>query len=52
MRLATGRRRYGVVPIDPGIVAEQQRMAEAFLALGLIPHAIRVQAAVAAAVLV
>lgn len=51
LRLATGRRRYGVTPIDDGIVAEQQRMAEVFLGLGLIPRAIRVKDAVAAVTL-
>jgi sulfonate transport system substrate-binding protein len=47
LRRATGRRVYGVTPIDAGIVAEQQRMAEVFLALGLIPRAIDVTQAVA-----
>lgn len=47
LRLATGRRSYGVVPIDAGIVAEQQRMAGTFRKLGLIPRAITVQGAVA-----
>lgn len=47
LRLATGRRRYGVTAIDAGIVAEQQRMAEVFLGLGLIPRAINVKDAVA-----
>jgi sulfonate transport system substrate-binding protein len=47
LRRATGRRVYGVTPIDAGIVAEQQRMAEVFLALGLIPRAIDVAQAVA-----
>ena len=52
LRLATGRRRYGVVPVDAGIVAEQQRMAEVFLSLKLIPRAIEVRNAVADVVLV
>lgn len=47
LRLATGRRRYGVTPIDAGIVAEQQRMAEVFLSLGLIRRPIVVGDAVA-----
>lgn len=49
LRLATGRRQYGVTPIDDGIVAEQQRMAEVFLALQLIPRPIKVADAVAPA---
>ena len=52
LRLATGRRSYGVVPINSGIVAEQQRMAEVFLSLKLIPRAIEVRNAVADIVLV
>lgn len=47
LRLATGRRQYGVTPIDDGIVAEQQRMAEVFLGLQLIPRPIRIADAVA-----
>jgi NitT/TauT family transport system substrate-binding protein/sulfonate transport system substrate-binding protein len=47
LRLATGRRTYGVVSIDAGIAAEQQRMAEVFRKLDLIPHEITVQDAVA-----
>ena len=48
LRLATGRRQYGVTPIDAGIVAEQQRMAEVFLSLGLIKRSIVVGDAVVA----
>ena len=51
LRLATGRRQYGVTPIDAGIVAEQQRMAEVFLGLKLIPRPITAADAVAGAVL-
>lgn len=47
LRRATGRRVYGVTRIDADIVAEQQRMAGVFLALGLIPRAIDVAQAVA-----
>jgi NitT/TauT family transport system substrate-binding protein/sulfonate transport system substrate-binding protein len=50
LRLATGRRQYGVTPVDEGIIAEQQRMAEVFLALQLIPRPIRIADAVAPAV--
>ena len=50
LRLATGRRQYGVTPVDGGIIAEQQRMAEVFLGLQLIPRPINVADAVAPAV--
>ncbi|MES2938142.1 MAG: aliphatic sulfonate ABC transporter substrate-binding protein [Pseudomonadota bacterium] len=45
---STSRRRYGAVPVDAGIVAEQQRLADTFLRLKLIPRAIRVADAVPA----
>jgi NitT/TauT family transport system substrate-binding protein/sulfonate transport system substrate-binding protein len=44
--LATERRRYSAVPVDAGIVAEQQRLADTFLRLKLIPRQIQVQDAV------
>ena len=46
LRLATGRRHYTAVPVDAGIVAEQQRIADAFFKLKLIPREIKVQDAV------
>jgi len=44
---STQRRSYGAVPVDPAIVAEQQRLADAFLQLKLLPTPIRVADAVA-----
>jgi NitT/TauT family transport system substrate-binding protein/sulfonate transport system substrate-binding protein len=46
LKRATERRHYGAVPVDAGIVAEQQRMADTFARLKLIPQSIRVQEAV------
>lgn len=36
------RYQFGVKPLTPQVAAEQQKIADAFLALGLIPKAIRV----------
>lgn len=52
LRLATGRRRYTAVPVDAGIVAEQQRIADTFFKLKLIPRQIQVRDAVFGDVLV
>ncbi len=46
LRLATGRREYGVRPVDAAIIADQQRLADTFLRLGEIPRAVRVPEAV------
>ena len=46
LALATGRRRYTAVPVDAAIVAEQQRIADTFFKLKLIPRAIQVRDAV------
>ena len=46
LRLATGRRRYTAVPVDAGIVAEQQRIADTFYKLKLIPRTVQVKDAV------
>lgn len=46
LALATSRRRYTAVPIDAGIVAEQQRIADTFYKLKLIPRAVQVRDAV------
>lgn len=43
---ATGRREYGVRPIDEQIVKDQQHLADVFFRLGEIPKQIRVQDAV------
>jgi len=46
LALATGRRRYTAVPVDAAIVAEQQRIADTFFKLKLIPRAVQVRDAV------
>lgn len=46
LEVASSRRNYNAVAITPAIVAEQQRLADTFQGLGLIPHAIRIQDAV------
>lgn len=43
LKLSTERRNYTTVAVDAGIVAEQQQIADAFLKLGLIKGAVRVQ---------
>ncbi len=40
LEVALARQTYGVKPLDPQVVAEQQRIADAFHALGLIPKPI------------
>ncbi|HEX2010054.1 MAG TPA: sulfonate ABC transporter substrate-binding protein [Roseateles sp.] len=52
LALATGRRRYTAVPVDAAIVAEQQRIADTFFKLKLIPRAVQVQDAVFKQILV
>lgn len=42
----TERRKYGVVPVDAGIVAEQQKLADTFFGLKLIPRQIAAKDAV------
>ena len=46
LALATGRRRYTAVPVDAGIVAEQQRIADTFFKMKLIPRNVQVRDAV------
>lgn len=46
LRLALGRQAWGVVPITPGVVADQQKIADTFLGLGLIPGPVVVKDAV------
>ncbi|MFZ5519803.1 MAG: sulfonate ABC transporter substrate-binding protein [Pseudomonadota bacterium] len=46
LKLATERRRYTAVPLDAAIVAEQQRIADTFFRLKLIPRSPRVADAV------
>jgi sulfonate transport system substrate-binding protein len=40
--LAAGRFAYGIKPITPAVAAEQQKIADAFFELKLIPKAIRI----------
>ncbi len=46
LEVAVERRQYGVKPITPEVIAAQQKIADTFHELGLIPNAIRVDAAV------
>jgi len=46
LEVALNRQSYGVRPLDNNVVAEQQRIADTFHALGLIPNAIVVSQAV------
>jgi sulfonate transport system substrate-binding protein len=47
LEVAVDRRTYGVNPITPEVVAQQQEIADVFHALGLIPNAIRISDAIA-----
>jgi sulfonate transport system substrate-binding protein len=42
VELALQRYQFGVVPLTPAVAAEQQKIADTFLALGLIPKPIRI----------
>jgi sulfonate transport system substrate-binding protein len=46
LTVALGRQSYGVAPLDAAATAEQQRVADAFHGLGLLPKPIRVADAV------
>ena len=46
LEVALGRMGYGVKPLDEAVAAEQQRIADTFLALGLLPKPIEVRQAV------
>jgi sulfonate transport system substrate-binding protein len=46
LEVAVDRRTYGVSPITPEVVAQQQAIADVFFELGLIPKAIRIADAV------
>ncbi len=45
LELAMGRREYGLLSVDGQVIAEQQRVADTFLQIGLIPKAIKVSEA-------
>jgi sulfonate transport system substrate-binding protein len=42
LEVALKRQSYGIKPIDATAIAEQQKIADAFVALGLVPRAIKV----------
>jgi sulfonate transport system substrate-binding protein len=46
IEVALSRRGFGVQPISQQVVVEQQKIADTFKDLGLIPRAIRVSDAV------
>ena len=46
LEVALGRESFGVRPLDAAVVAEQQRIADTFFKLGLLPKAIAVARAV------
>jgi sulfonate transport system substrate-binding protein len=46
LEIALTRQSYGVKPLDASVVAEQQRIADTFFKLGLLPKAIDVASAV------
>jgi sulfonate transport system substrate-binding protein len=46
MEVALSRRSFGILPISSPVIAEQQRIADTFKELGLIPAAIKVSDAV------
>lgn len=46
LEVAVARQAYGIRHIDDAVIAEQQRIADAFLALGLIPRPVKVADAV------
>jgi sulfonate transport system substrate-binding protein len=46
LEIALKRQSYGIKPVDAAVVAEQQKLADKFFELGLIPKAIKVSDAV------
>lgn len=46
LEVAVARQGYGIKPIDDAVVAKQQKIADTFFALGLIPKAIKITDAV------
>lgn len=46
LEVAVGRQSYGIRPIDAEVVANQQKIADTFFELGLIPKTIRIADAV------
>ena len=52
LEVAVGRQAYGIKPIDDDVVAKQQKIADIFFELGLIPKAIKIADAVQEAAVV
>ena len=46
LEVALERQAYGIKPLDADVVAQQQKIADAFLELGLIPKKITIADAV------
>ena len=46
LEIALKRQSYEIKPLDERVVAEQQRIADTFFALGLLPKQIRISDAV------
>jgi sulfonate transport system substrate-binding protein len=46
VEVALKRQSYGIKPITDAVVADQQRVADSFFALGLIPKQIKISDAV------
>jgi sulfonate transport system substrate-binding protein len=46
LEIALKRQTYGIKPLDTSVIAEQQRIADTFFNLGLIPKSIVVSTAV------
>jgi sulfonate transport system substrate-binding protein len=45
LQVAVGRQAYGIKPIDDDVIAKQQKIADTFHQLGLLPQPIRVEEA-------
>jgi sulfonate transport system substrate-binding protein len=43
LEIALKRQAYGVKPIDDSVIADQQKIADTFFGLGLLPKAINVK---------
>lgn len=48
LELALSRQNFGVQPLTPEVIANQQKVADTFAALGLLPKPVRISEAVAA----
>ncbi len=43
LEVALKRQAFGIKPLDDAAIAEQQKIADTFFSLGLLPKAIKVQ---------